>query len=251
MRKLGALLLQRQLRCAAAPALDQQRHDQRGLQQERCRDENRLLSIDLPEGRPAEGDHGVRGNRILVDPPFAHLPPIHAQRRGCDLGQLQRGRRRARENRVQDFRTLSSGRLKTRHAAADDTRADERVERTVDRRSRHRSDQGRGIARIEEPPVAIQIKARREHERVRSQPGHALLDRRGGQRGQKLDVQAAGDFRHVAPQLRLPGMIALGRAGDNQQSLRARMPAQGLFNRAREVLLDRYARDIRRQRRQR
>ena len=97
VRELGALLLHRQLGRAAAAALEEQRGDQRGLEQDDGDGDDRHVPVRLPERRLAEMHDGVGRNPVLVDAPPPDLPPVDVQRRRHDLRQAQRGGRGAGE----------------------------------------------------------------------------------------------------------------------------------------------------------
>src|ERR1022692_2792141 len=91
--QLAALFLYRQLGLTAAPVFKEKHRNQRSLEEDHRSDDDRLVSIRLPERRLPEIDDGIGRNCLLVDSPATDLSPIEPSRHWLDFRQVQRRRR--------------------------------------------------------------------------------------------------------------------------------------------------------------
>ena len=91
-----------------------------------------------------------------------------------------------------DPRGLASQASERRHSAADDTRAEERIERRIDGRPGRAGHEFRGFARVENAAFAVLEIAGREDDGVPSEPAQTLEDRARRETGEELGRHTAG-----------------------------------------------------------
>ncbi|MDL9999413.1 hypothetical protein QTI24_12410 [Variovorax sp. J22P240] len=191
---------------AAQSPLDEQRGDQRRLDQHHGEDEQQLSPVRFPEGGLPEVHDGI--GRNVGNAPSLRLTPVDLRHRRHARGQAQGGGRRAVEQLVDSERGLPPHLHVARHAATDHARADEGAEGAVDRRvGRRGRDERGGFAGRELAARSVPEVARREHDILLRQCAQLRLECIGRQAREELDRLANAKARDVVADLCFPNEV--------------------------------------------